>query len=117
MKAVKRTHMALWGSSGGMCRWTGQSSTFLSETKRRNTRKEGRKEERWKRRMEGRRRQASCYIPHKLFQEMTHIIMDKLLTRMNWCFSKQYGFFQWFFHSYKIIGFYKIIDSFVKPEY
>lgn len=48
---------------------------------------------------------------------MTHIIMDKLLTRMNWCFSKQYGFFQWFFHSYKIIGFYKIIDSFVKPEY
>ena len=44
---------------------------------------------------------------------MTHIIMDKLLTRMNWCFSKQFGFFQGFFHSYKIIG----LDSFVKPEY
>lgn len=31
--------------------------------------------------------------------------------RMNWCLSKLYGFFKWFSHSCKIIGFYEIINS------
>lgn len=77
-------HMELWASSSIICRLMGQSSTFLLERKLKKQRKVGRKEgreERWEGRREGSRRQASCYIPHKLFQEMTHIIMDQLFAR------------------------------------
>lgn len=41
----------------------------------------GRKDWRREREKQGSRRQGSCYIPHKLFQEMIHIFMDILLTR------------------------------------
>lgn len=116
-------HVGLLGSLGIIDRLSGKDRKNKRRKKergkegridwRKEVREGGKKEGRRERRVRERsRRQASCYIPHKLFQEMIHIFMDKFLTR-RWIgiFQKSMPFLNGSLHSCKVRGFNEIINS------